>query len=183
MQEQSRLVLAEESKEQAQVATLEARATLERAKQRLLRRQVELARAPKGSPEAAMLRVEIGGSTSRVVFLEDRAKKLEQLRSRIGIREGIERQQLGLVFELVDHGAAEEPPPLARRMVILVIGILSFLVLIPLIAVVLGAFDSRVLDLGDVRRMGLVGLGHVAGFPGDNFGSLESRRRRGDGVH
>jgi hypothetical protein len=178
LQEQSRVVLAEEARQEAEAAAQEARAAYERADLRMVRRQVALTNAPRGTPEAALLRVEIDGLAERVKFLADRAHKLDQLRGRIGLREGIERQQRGLVFELVDHGAAAEPPTLTRREVLGVVGVASFLGLLPVLCLVIGAFDPRVLDLDDVRRLGMAGLGQIGGYPGDDFGSMFMRQRR-----
>lgn len=43
------------------------------------------------------------------------------------------------------------------------------------VALVLGAFDSRVHEPDDVTRLGLPVLGHVPGFSGDNVGSMRTR--------
>lgn len=42
-------------------------------------------------------------------------------------------------------------------------------------AFLVGAFDSRVHDSDDVRRLEIAVLGHLPGFTGDHVGSLESR--------
>jgi hypothetical protein len=41
----------------------------------------------------------------------------------------------------------------------------------------IGAFDPRVRDLEDVRRLGFAGLGSLAAFAGDGFGSMKLRRK------
>jgi hypothetical protein len=183
LQEQSRLALAEEARLEADAAVQEARAAAEHGQQRIVRRQLALMAAPPGTPQAQLLRVEIAGLRPRVKFLDERARQLDALRNHIGLREGIERQQRGLLFELVDHGAAAEPPVLTRRAVIALVGLLCFLALIPLLSIVIGAFDPRILDLEDVRRLGLAGLGQIAAFDGDDLGSMKLRRRRAAEVH
>lgn len=42
-------------------------------------------------------------------------------------------------------------------------------------AMIFGAFDSRVHDTEDIERLNLPVLGHLPGFPGDHVGSLEGR--------
>jgi hypothetical protein len=83
---------------------------------------------------------------------------------------------LDLVVEVV--GERRPPRPenqgLVLVMTLAVVGVGVFLV----VALVLGAFDSRVHDSDDVARLGLPVLGHVPPFAGDRSGSLEAR-----GVH
>lgn len=55
------------------------------------------------------------------------------------------------------------------------IGIVCFCLFVPICAIGLGAFDSKVRDLHDVRRLGLPVLGHIPAFRGDHVGSLEAR--------
>lgn len=42
-------------------------------------------------------------------------------------------------------------------------------------AFLIGAFDSRIHDTDDVKRLEIAVLGHLPGFPGDHVGSLQSR--------
>ena len=58
------------------------------------------------------------------------------------------------------------------------IGALAFLALLPLVGLAVGAWDQRVFDVADLRRLGIEPLGHVPGFPGDEAGSLDERRSR-----
>ncbi|MBW2536689.1 MAG: hypothetical protein JRI55_34710 [Deltaproteobacteria bacterium] len=54
-----------------------------------------------------------------------------------------------------------------------------FFALWPIMGVGVGAFDSRIHDLDDVRHLRLKPLGHVPPFAGDDFGSVEERVSRG----
>jgi hypothetical protein len=58
-------------------------------------------------------------------------------------------------------------------------GGIVFLLALPLAVIFVGAFDRRIYDLDDVRRLGVSALGHVARFEGDNIGALKSRRADG----
>ena len=65
-------------------------------------------------------------------------------------------------------------------MALTILGTLAFLIVFPLAALGFGAFDPRVYDPDDVRRLGLVPLGHVRAFVGDDVGSLMSRGEADD---
>jgi hypothetical protein len=70
------------------------------------------------------------------------------------------------------------PRRIGRPVELGLVGGVGFLLLLPLGALVVGAFDARVYDPEDVRRLGLVSLGAVGGFPGDRRGSLRERLTR-----
>ena len=66
--------------------------------------------------------------------------------------------------------------------IFLVVGTIVFCGFLPLVALFVGAFDTRVHDEEDVERLGLPILGHLPAFPGDGVGSLRSRGVRGRRV-
>jgi hypothetical protein len=43
------------------------------------------------------------------------------------------------------------------------------------VILVVGAFDPRVHDVNDIRRLGLPVAGHLPSFPGDHVGAFKSR--------
>lgn len=83
---------------------------------------------------------------------------------------------LDLSLSIVDENRPERPAHsgMVLLMVIAVVGTGSLLGA----AMVLGAFDSRIHEADDVRRLGLPVLGHVPGFAGDHVGSMRTRSVR-----
>jgi hypothetical protein len=124
---------------------------------------------------AAMARVQIA-SLAQVQRRE--AQNLENLRSeveRIDLSLKAEEGKMGLVFELAGRVRPVQQPPPGPLMLGLV-GLVCFCIFVPVCAIGLGTLDSRIHELGDVRRLGMPALGHIPAFPGDRVGSL---RRRG----
>jgi hypothetical protein len=75
-----------------------------------------------------------------------------------------------------------EPPGMGRVELAIWVGVLALFAALPLCAVAVGAFDARVYDLDDIRRLGLSTVGTVRPFDGDNAGALAARlaaERRG----
>ena len=58
------------------------------------------------------------------------------------------------------------------------VAFVALIIIGPVCMLVVGAFDTKVHDADDVRRLALPVVGHVPGFAGDDHGSL---RRRGVG--
>jgi hypothetical protein len=92
----------------------------------------------------------------------------------IDLRAALDTSRLGLTFDVVDEHAPEPLDPNAWAG-LAAIGVVAFVFLLPLCAVGVAAFDSRVHDLEDVERLGLDVVGHVPGFAGDRVGSLDRR--------
>ncbi|MBK9036038.1 MAG: hypothetical protein IPL61_33140 [Myxococcales bacterium] len=85
---------------------------------------------------------------------------------------------LALEIEIVD----ERRPPVdhgGRLPTLILTAVVALLIIGPLSILVVGAFDTKVHDADDIRRMALPLVGHVPGFPGDDVGSL---RQRGVGA-
>jgi hypothetical protein len=105
------------------------------------------------------------------------------MRGNIGMQEAIERQARALVFEIIDHGAVQEAPPLTKEEILILVAILSFFGSFPLLAVLLGAFDQRILDATDIARLGLAPIGEIPAFAGDGAREVDMRRRGPHGVN
>jgi hypothetical protein len=86
---------------------------------------------------------------------------------------------LGLDVQMVEERKPEPAAPRGYRTAVL--AVMIFLVLSIVVALFVGAFDTRIHDLDDVTRLGIPVVGQVPGFPGDDVGSLRERgiRRRG----
>lgn len=80
---------------------------------------------------------------------------------------------LDMTLSIVDERRPERPAQ--SGFVLILIGVVVGTGTLIAVALVLGAFDSRVHDSDDVRRLGLPVLGHVPGFPGDKVGSMQTR--------
>ncbi len=81
---------------------------------------------------------------------------------------------LALDIEIVDERRPHVDTG-SRVPTLITTGVLAFLIIGPICALVIGAFDRRVRDGDDVRRLALPLLGHVPGFAGDDHGSLRHR--------
>jgi hypothetical protein len=119
----------------------------------------------------------IDGLRAEAAGRERRLTALEGDRDAARFRAQAARHQERLRFEVLEP---PRPAPLranpGRRLVKL--GMLAFLLLLPLAAMAVGAYDPAVRDAGDLKRLGLRALGHVPSFPGDHVGSLDERQKR-----
>lgn len=85
---------------------------------------------------------------------------------------------LALEIEIVD----ERRPHIetgSKLPTLITTGFVALLIILPLCGLVVGAFDAKVHEADDVRRLALPLVGHVPAFPGDTVGSL---RQRGVGA-
>jgi hypothetical protein len=172
----TRVAEAEQAAEQITGMVAAAREELTRAQVKIAEKELALTHA---KPDVAVgLTVELTDLRQAILSLEARVERLSSAKSELALRADIERHQLGLQFELVDSGRPARivhPHPIR-------LGLIVFLLVLPLVGIAIGAFNSRVYDLDDVRRLGIEPLGQVPSFPGDEVGTLESRLRRDHGV-
>jgi signal transduction histidine kinase len=115
------------------------------------------------------------------VLRRDSDRKLEILSSGILMdraEAGAMAAGLDLRLEIVSE--RQPLPDVGREARLGIITIIVFILMLPVAAVAIGAFDARIHDTGDVTRLGFTSLGHVPGFAGDGIGSLRARgiRRR-----
>lgn len=77
--------------------------------------------------------------------------------------------------EIAQMRLPEEIPAAVRQRRLIIVGALGFTVLLPLTAIFIGAFDTRVRNSEDVERIGLPVIGHVPAFRGYTSGALAER--------
>ncbi len=171
---------AEVAASMADAAVEEARANLARRQGEIMSREVALARATKPAEEA-MLRVELADLRQTLEKLQLGLNNALQKKSAFDLRAGLEQHQLGLQFEIVDNGRAARAG-ISRPRELAMIGLIVFLIVLPLVGIAVGALDGRVYDAEDVRRLGIHAAGHVPRFTGDNVGALDARLERSKRV-
>ncbi len=142
-------------------------------------RMVQIAQASEAKKETLVQALQL-----RLTEIDEIQKRTEKTITEINVSQDALADQiaeagLDLIVELVSEKRPVRPESkgLLIAMISVVVGVFSLLGA----ALVLGAFDSRVHEVDDIARLGLPVLGHVPGFPGDTFGSLEARgvqRRR-----
>lgn len=79
-------------------------------------------------------------------------------------------------WPMLDPGRVDSG--LDRATLLALVGAVAFVLALPLCGLGVGAFDRRIYELDDVRRLGMPTLGAVRSFDGDNTGALVSRLAR-----
>ncbi|MEZ4403509.1 MAG: hypothetical protein R3B06_26030 [Kofleriaceae bacterium] len=156
-QDAARARLDETSREQARV--YEALAVAEQAGDA---EQLSILRA-----RSATLMVEWQRATETFKNIESRTD-FDQLQA------AVNAAGLALDIEIVDERRPKVDQG-GRLPTLAMTALVALLIIGPVCVLVIGAFDTRVLDADDVRRLALPVLGHVPGFPGDQVGSLRTR--------
>lgn len=186
----AQLVISSESRRRAntsrdvvelvQVALDQAGARINEREAQLAARRMALAdaRRARKKEEQAAISIEISRLEED---LKDQVKLLSTLRknkARADLRLALDSSRMNMQYEIVDE--RPPPPPDAGKPIRLaMVALASFLILLPLCAVGVGAFDSRLHDLEDVQRLGFEVVGHVPRFAGSEVGSLRSRQGGG----
>jgi hypothetical protein len=83
--------------------------------------------------------------------------------AQLDLRQSLEAQDLGLRFERVDWRSIERPATLEARLA--TSGLIALFVVLPLLGLAVGAFDSRVYDPSDIRRLRLGSRGIIRAWP------------------
>jgi hypothetical protein len=158
----------DETNRRREAAELDAEAThrasaglheqLAQAEARLAKAQLDLQQA-KPAEQAGLL-VAVDQERRNVKSLQDRLKDAERRQSDFDLRATIEGQHLGLRFEVLD---ANRPPlpilPVNAELAI--VAALAFLLLVPAVGFAVAAFDARLYDVDDLRRLGVRACGHI----------------------
>jgi capsular polysaccharide biosynthesis protein len=179
---------AKERDETARKISTGARLASDVVRRRAVEYEVELAALLARRGEA-----ELRGQLGLVAALDEQIKSMEASVHRA--REGLEmyaqttsaEEMRAAVYAAglsIDVSIVEERRPAGiepGRYRYAVLSVLVFVTLFIVVALYIGAFDSRIHDLDDVARLGIPVVGQVPGFPGDGVGSLRQRgvTRRG----
>ncbi|HLU67833.1 MAG TPA: hypothetical protein VKZ63_16225 [Kofleriaceae bacterium] len=184
------LIIASESQRRERVsedvAGLAA-AALARAGELLDERQAELAsaqvllekaRADRDQVAIARLKVEVDRLAESVKRQQEAVRHARQSKRVADLQHAMDSRGVGLFFQIVDERPPPPPPdPRARAIRLAMVSLACFLLVLPLCAIGIGAFDQRLHDREDVQRLGLGVVGHVPPFAGSTVGSLRARRR------
>lgn len=154
-----------------------AAATLQERQQELLSKQTALAEAKRkeDKEEVAGLQVEMSRLTRDLENQSTQLRKARENKARADLKLALESQGINLFYEIVDE-RPPPPQPAGKEIRLAMIGLAAFLIILPLCAIAVGAFDSRIHDTDDVQRLGLEVVGHVPRFPGFGIGSMRARR-------
>ena len=122
--------------------------------------------------------VELGDLAAEEKLLSKRVTEMDSARTRFELTAAWEHERSGLRFEMVDPGFV-----LPRRDGPIGIALTTALILFGttfLVGLLLGAFETRIHQADDVRRLGIPILAAIAPFPGDTTGTLVERLRAED---
>jgi hypothetical protein len=118
------------------------------------------------------LDVELRGGRLAITYRAVDAQRAYDVAARLGAL--VVDSERGHELLLLDPGDVE-PPGMSRVELAIWVGVLGLFAALPLCAVAVGAFDARIYDLDDIRRLGLATVGAVRQFDGDNASSLAAR--------
>jgi hypothetical protein len=180
----AQLVIEEEDRRRAlqvEAAVRSAKIGVEHARADLDRRSEVIARLTEerktATPERrAVIDVEVLDLRKSLRPAMDRLLGAQKELTDLELQLQFETLGAGLRFEKVDEEVEiVARTPTARGLAIF--GVLVFVVVLPLAALLVGALDPRIYDVDDVRRLGVHPVGHVPPFRGDEVGSLHERAR------
>lgn len=173
VQDLVRLVIEAEQEDRQTRADAVARASrkqldLQREKLAEMRAEyaVKTARLHQGAPSTASypdggtvetlesLIVDIGGLRESIRLLQESAERLEPYTMSLELRASMERGHVGMQFQIAEQPPPPPRPPAWQRG--LRNGVGALLVLLPLFALCVGAFDPRLRKAEDARRLDLV---------------------------
>jgi hypothetical protein len=164
----------------------QARALAQEKQHELVVKRVAVANA-RNPQESAALAIEQNSLRRLTLSADEQVRTAEKARQAMWMRLQLETKRLGLQFELIDGGRVATPGP-SKKLVLSLLAVLGFCSMLPLVMMGVGGVDDRVYEVEDVRRLGLVALGALPRFCGDDRGALEERlraerhRREGDGA-
>jgi len=127
------------------------------------------------SPEAAAaLAIRLMGVRKRIGSLQDQSVAASGAVKTLGLRSLAEGEELGLRIEVIDPGRIP-PVTMSSTLRMVVLGLMTFVFSLPITGTAVAAYDLRVYDAEDLKRLGLDPFGLVPAFPGYRQASLNAR--------
>ncbi len=135
-----------------------------------------------GDPsQTAANSVRLRSIQKQIATLENEKNLTSKAVSNLGLRTNVEGKDLGLRFEIIDPGRKPKIV-LSNTTRLALLGLLTFLLVFPIAGIGVAAYDLRVYDADDIKRLGLEPFGHVPAFPGSRKGTLNDRLQRRKGA-
>jgi hypothetical protein len=97
------------------------------------------------------------------------------------MRAEVEGKELGLRFEVIDPGRVPQVV-VSSTLRLVVLGFMTFIFGLPLAGTAVAAFDLRIYDLEDLRRLGFEPFGHIPAFAGYRHATLNDRLAKRTGA-
>ena len=174
-EQHSRVAQAESALRLADDQVEQSRQLIEERKRAIV--ETQLKRQHARTPEEGLrLVIEQRGLEKSLPRAEKILAQAETRREQTYMRLQLEKHALGMRWEMIDPGRVE-PPGMSKKTLLTWLGIIAFLLALPLCGIGVGTFDPHVYDLEDVRRLGMPTVGAVRHFDGDNAGALVDRLR------
>lgn len=158
------------------------------ARRRVVELELQIAKLDQLRSEALAggFTAQVAGYDVEIAALEANLHSAREAQYTIAQRSGTEQLRaavfsagLSLDVTMVEDRRPDAIEPGRYRLAMMTVVV--FLTLFVVVALYIGAFDTRIHDLDDVSRLGIPVVGQVPGFPGDGVGSLRQRgvTRRG----
>lgn len=126
--------------------------------------------------ERATALVEVQNINRLIDHLRDRLSSENTRMARVAMIAAREKNSLGIRFRVIDWGRMADPK-LKRSHKAILTGLLVFLFGLPVIGLLVGVFDRRLYRPEDIERLGIVSLGQIDRYDGDDVGSFDQRQR------
>lgn len=149
---------------QSSLAALQADSVLAHASAQMLRQERAIAEKgvalARGDAAPARLRVEMADLAASVARAEPRLLEVARRKAELDLDAARAQSQTAMRFDVVDSGAVPRSQlPSAAKLWLR--GTVELLLGLPLLGLLVGAFDPRLRDSNDVRELGLTTLGRV----------------------
>jgi uncharacterized protein involved in exopolysaccharide biosynthesis len=129
----------------------------------------------------AVSSMELASLRTRISTLEDQLADARRREREFSTRRSLEQGELGMRFERIDYTQVERTPP--KWQILVLTGVITFLTSLPLLALIVGAFDGRLYHAGDVVRAGGRCVGVISVWPGQAHAGRRRAKRRERQAH
>lgn len=141
------------------------------------RLSMKLANRRTSRSEKAVATMQLKRLLDRIDRLRDQFSAENTKMARTRLISSREQRSMGIRFRLVDWGRMAMPK-LKPSFKAMLVGVLVFFFGLPVVGMLVGAFDRRLYRPEDIERLGIASLGQVARYPGHRVGSFAERAAR-----